>query len=231
VTNARTTRERAAAMRQQEQAKAKRRKQLVVIGTVAGIVVVILAILVPVLLTGGEKKGPVPAGVSGASGPIVVSKGPVTLDLYEDFQCPGCGELQKNSGSTIDELEKTGKVTANYYMLSFLGDESKRAANAAGCAQDQGKFKPFYDYLYAHQPPEKTGGYTTQELIAAGQAVGITTPVFDQCVTSMKYQGWVNNVDAAGREKITSTPTLFVNGKQVENPTPENLKNAVNAAG
>ena len=102
-------------------------------------------------------------------------------------------------GATIDELEKTGKVTANYYMLSFLGPQ-KRAANAAGCAQDQGKFKPFYDYLYAHQPPEKTGRYTTNDLIAAGRAVGITSPAFDECVTSMKYQNWVTNVNDAAAE-------------------------------
>ena len=170
-------------------------------------------------------------GVSGVSGPIVVSKGPVTLDLYEDFQCPSCRELQQTSGKTIDELEKTGKVTANYYMMSFLGPESVRAANAGGCAQDQGKFKPFYDYLYAHQPAEKTGGYTTDDLIAAGRAVGITNPAFDECVTSMKYQNWVTNVNDTAGQKVTGTPTLFVNGQQVENPTPENLKNAVNQAG
>ena len=235
MTNARTTRERAAAMRRQEQAKAKRRRQLVILGVVGGVVVVVVAIVLAVVLAGGSSKktGPIalPKNVSGNSGPLVVGKGPVTLDLYEDFQCPGCGELQKISGSTIDGLEKTGKVTANYYMLSFLGDESKRAANAAGCAQDQGKFKPYYDYLYAHQPPERTGGYTNADLIAAGRAVQITDPAFDQCVTSMKYQDWVNNVNLAGQDKITSTPTLFVNGQKVENPTPENLKNAVNQAG
>ena len=176
MTNARNRRERAAAMRRQEQAKAKRRQRLVVLGVVGGVVVVVVAIVLIVVFAGdsSKKTGPVPVGVSGVSGPIVVSKGPVTLDLYEDFQCPSCRELQQTSGTTIDELEKTGKVTANYYMMSFLGPESVRAANAGGCAQDQGKFKPFYDYLYAHQPAEKTGGYTTDDLIAAGRAVGIT---------------------------------------------------------
>ena len=181
MTNARTTRERAAAMRQQEQAKAKRRQQLVVLGVIGGIVVVVVAIVLIVVFAGGSSKktGPIalPRGVSGNSGPIVVSKGPVTLDLYEDFQCPSCRELQQTSGPTIDELEKTGKVTANYYMMSFLGPESVRAANAGGCAQDQGKFKPFYDYLYAHQPAERTGGYTTNDLIAAGQARKCESPV------------------------------------------------------
>ena len=47
----------------------------------------------------------------------------------------------------------------------------------------------------------------------------------------MKYQDWVTNVNDAAGQKVTGTPTLFVNGQKIDNPTPENLKNAVNAAG
>jgi protein-disulfide isomerase len=221
-------------MRRQEQAKAKQRQRLVVIGVIVGIVVIVLAILVPVLLSGGGgKNGPValPAGVSGKAGPIVVGTGPARLDLYEDFQCPSCRELQQTAGPMLDGLEKTGKATASYYMMSFLGPESVRAANAGGCAQDQGKFKPFYDYLYAHQPPEKTGGFTSTDLINAGKAVGITSPVFSDCVNGMKYQDWVNNVNAAGLDRTNHTPTVFVNGREITNPTPENIQNAVSSAG
>ena len=235
MTNARTTRERAAAMRRQEQAKAKRRQKLVVGGVIGGIALVVVAIVLIVIFAGGSSKktGPIalPAGVSGNSGPIVVGTGPAKLDVYEDFQCPSCGAFHKASGPTIAELQSSGKVTTNYHLVSFLGPESVRAANAAGCAQDQVKFKPFYDYLYAHQPPEKTGGYTPDELIKAGEAVGITSPAFNQCVTSMKYQDWVNNVNLSGGEKTSQTPTLFVNGKKIDDLTSENIKQAVNSAG
>lgn len=50
-------------------------------------------------------------------------------------------------------------------------------------------------------------------------------------MTGMKYQDWVTNVNAGPGQKVTGTPTLLVNGRQVENPTAEKLKNAVNAAG
>jgi len=237
VTNARTTRERAAAMRRQEQAKAKRRQKLVIIGVIAGVVIIVLAIVLPVLLIGGggKKTGPIalPAGVSGNSGPIVVGTGAAKLDLYEDFQCPSCGAFQKASGPTIAELESGGKVTTSYHLVSFLGPESVRAANAAGCARDQGKFMPFYNYLFAHQPAEHTGGYTSDDLIRSGEAVGITNPAFNQCVTSMKYQDWVTNVNSAAFDNgtITGTPTVFVNGQKIDNPTSENIKQAVNSAG
>ena len=237
MTNARTTRERAAAMRQQEQAKAKRRQKLVVAGVIGGIALVVVAIVLIVIFAGGSSKktGPIalPAGVSGNSGPIVVGTGPAKLDVYEDFQCPSCGAFHKASGPTIAELQSSGKVTTNYHLVSFLGPESVRAANAAGCARDQGKFMPFYNYLFAHQPAEHTGGYTSDDLIRSGEAVGITNPAFNQCVTSMKYQDWVTNVNSAAFDNgtITGTPTVFVNGQKIDNPTSENIKQAVNSAG
>jgi protein-disulfide isomerase len=46
--------------------------------------------------------------------------------------------------------------------------------------------------------------------------VGITSQKFTNCVTSGKYADWVSNVAAAGANRnVNSTPTVFINGKEL----------------
>ena len=53
-----------------------------------------------------------------------------------------------------------------------------------------------------------------------GQAAGITSKKFTSCVNDMAYQGWVNNVAAAGaKANVNSTPTVFINGKEIDRKT------------
>jgi protein-disulfide isomerase len=50
--------------------------------------------------------------------------------------------------------------------------------------------------------------------------VGITSEKFKSCVANLDYQGWVNNVASAGSEKnVNSTPTVFINGKEIRRGT------------
>lgn len=147
----------------------------------------------------------------------------VTLDIYEDFQCPACGKFEAALGSVIKQAVADGTVRANYHVMSFLGPESDRAASAAGCAANAGKYAEFHDELYANQPVEHTGGYTHQDLRTAGKKVGITDPTFDKCVNTDAYAKWTNKVDTeAAKRGVTATPTVFINDKKFTydgNPT------------
>ena len=103
-------------------------------------------------------------------------------------------------------------------MLSFLGTESVRAANAAACANDENKFVDFHLGLYANQPKaENSGEWSDERLIAIGEASGIKSDSFKSCVKDMKYEGWVAKVGEAGSKAgVNSTPTVFVNGKEID---------------
>ena len=49
---------------------------------------------------------------------------------------------------------------------------------------------------------------------------GIMSKKFTSCVNDMAYQGWVNNVAAAGaKANVNSTPTVFINGKEIDRKT------------
>ena len=192
---------------------------------IAVVVGVVLIMLVPTLLSKQtNSSADVPSSVSAAHGYGIVFNGDAksvpVLDIYEDFQCPICMQFEKLQGDYIESLITTKKATVVYHTLSFLGPESINAANAGGCSADQGKFLKYHRALYANQPKENTGVWTTDVLGILGQAAGITSKKFTSCVNDMAYKGWVSNVAAAGaKANVNSTPTVFINGKEIDRKT------------
>jgi protein-disulfide isomerase len=89
----------------------------------------------------------------------------VTIILYEDFQCPFCGRFFADTESTIrNTYVKDGTVRLVYRDFPFLGSESFKAAEAARCAAEQGKFWEYHDYLYSHQMGENQGAFADTKL-------------------------------------------------------------------
>ena len=158
----------------------------------------------------------VPAGVTAAGGELVGSaSAPVKLIAYEDPQCPVCGQFEQINGATLQQAVAAGKVSVEYRMRSFLGVESVRADNALAAAQQEGKFEALREALFSHQPKEGTGGYTTADLLALGQSVGLNDAAFVNAVQSMTYASWVAHVDdQASRDGNVGTPELIRVGGQ-----------------
>ncbi len=205
--------------REQEQSRRRKERTIRLLAVLAVLVVVAGGTVFALVRSRTSTRGPYPAAATGPGGGIVI--GPKTgkvavLDIYEDFQCPFCAAFEKASGPAIQAAAAAGKLRVVYHPVSFLGQESVRAANAAGCASDEGKYAAFHNALYAHQPAEGTGGYTLPDLINLGLSTGVSSASFAQCVTSMKYLGWVNavqqNFDKSG---YRGTPTVVLNGRQL----------------
>jgi protein-disulfide isomerase len=124
------------------------------------------------------------------------------------------------NGDYLESLISDKKATVVYHTLSFLGPESINAANAAACSADEGKFLSYHKTLYANQQPENSGAWSNDVLVVLGQAAGITSKSFTSCVNKMSYTGWVSNVAVAGaKANVNSTPTVFVNGKELDRKT------------
>ncbi len=136
------------------------------------------------------------------------------IDIWEDFQCPFCGQFEKSMGSYLEQLTRSGEAKVVYHMVSFLGQESVRAANAAYCAVPEGRFIEFHKSLYAIQGAENSGLYVDKNLLEVGKRLGITSSEFEDCVTSMKNADNVKNVaNSMSKYKVDSTPTVFINNK------------------
>lgn len=157
-----------------------------------------------------------PPGATDAGG-IVVGSPSAALKLiaYEDPQCPVCKDFEDVNGPTLRAAIDAGKVSVEYRMRSFIGVESVRADNALAAAAADGKFEALREAIFANQPRERSGGFTTDDLLALGRGVGLDSAQYVDAVKSMKYAGWVATVDdRASKDGNVGTPQLVrVGGK------------------
>jgi len=149
------------------------------------------------------------------SGLVLNPGAPVKIDLWEDPQCPICRTFEQANGAYIDDLVRTKKATVVYHVLSFLGGESIRAANAAMCAADEGHYLDFHKAMYIVQPAlENSGFFTGPNLIKIGSYIGLKSQSFTDCVTKGSKAALVQaQEDAMAKYKVTGTPTVFINDK------------------
>ena len=194
----------------------------IVIGMV--IFVVVVGVIFSVLGNRSPGVGAIPASVSATDGYGITFNGDLknkpTIDLWEDFQCPSCKRFELTNGSYIQQLVAEKKAKVVYHLLSFLGPESVLAANASACAADENKFLAFHAYLYATQGSENSGAWSNAGLIRAGASAGLTDSKFKNCVNNGSYTSWVTKIANDGaKKKINSTPTVLVNGKELDRQT------------
>ena len=152
-----------------------------------------------------------------------------TVDVWEDPQCPACKSFEEVSGEYIDSLVREKKATVRFHVLSFLGDESVRAANASFCAADEGQYLDFHKALYRVQSSlENSGFWSNETLIAIGKKVGITSEKFATCVTDGQKVDLVKtNSESMSKYGVQGTPTVFIDGIKVSDPSPEGLRAAI----
>jgi len=142
---------------------------------------------------------------------------PVKIIEFADFQCPACKQYEDQLSSTmLNNYVNKGKVQLTFVPDSFIGAESEAAAEAALCANDQGKFWLYHDMLYANQGSENSGGFSNRRLAAFAQTIGLDTAKFNSCFNSHKYQAQVaQDVQQATDKAVDRTPSFNVNGTNV----------------
>jgi protein-disulfide isomerase len=227
-------------------ARAQRRQRSIVGGVVA-VVLVALAVVVTVVVqhsrTATDPTAAAPANTVDHGQVVLVgsSTAPVTVDLYEDLQCPICRQFETSTGPTLASLVAAGTVQLHYHGMAFLDTSandrySTRALNAAAVVLDTAgpdAFQKFHDLLYANQPDENGSGLTDDQLIAYAQQAGASGAAVEQDIRDLTYGDWVKEItDQASKDGVTATPTVLVAGKQLDNAklTPEGITAAVQAA-
>lgn len=225
-------------------AHAERRRRSLIGGAVAVVVVVIavvIGIVVQTQRSSTSATARVPAHTADGGNVVVVGKAtaPVTVDLYEDLQCPNCKAFEDTTGQTLAQLVAAGTVQAHYHPMAFLDNAtnnrySTRALNAAAAVVDAAggdAFQKFHDLLYANQPPETGSGLSDAQLIAYAHQVGATGANVDAEIKDLTFGDWVKKVtDQASKDGVNQTPTVLVKGKALKDLSPAGLTAAVTAA-
>ena len=245
-TTRRTNRERLAARRAAEaaaRARAERRRRSVIGGVAAAAVVVVALVVVIVIQTARTSTSADAAAPANTVDGTVIAVGsadaPVTVDVYEDFQCPNCKAFEDESGATLDQLVADGTVQARYHGMAFLDTNandqySTRALNAAAvvlATAGPDAFQTFHDLLFANQPAEGGSGLSDEQLVEfAGQA-GATGSTVELGIRDLTYGDWVKTAtDQASKDGVTGTPTVFVDGAKLADLSAAGLTAAVTAA-
>jgi protein-disulfide isomerase len=142
------------------------------------------------------------------------SKGMV---LFEDPQCPYCRQFEELNGPLITTALDAGELAVEYRMRCFLGPESVRADNALALAAEAGRFDELRQALFAAQPPEGTGGFTTEDLLHLGARVALTASDFVSGVRKARYEKWVLRREAAYQaQDPQGTPAAWLNGDPID---------------
>ena len=243
ATSAKDAKQAAAKARAEAAAADKARERKIrVIGASAVAVVLAALIAIPLVQSNANKikDSKVPAGVSkdtfgvkvGPGWTATNAKSIPTLEVWEDFQCPICGELEKAMGPTIKKMAAENKIRLQYRAAGFLDsnlsaqntaagnpNSSLRATNALGCAVDQGIGWDYHDLIFSNQPKTEGDGYSESTLLDIAKQLGVTDSKFDTfsaCVKNQTYKGWANNSFAKfTAEGHSGTPTVLLAGKEL----------------
>ena len=146
---------------------------------------------------------------------------PVTVDIWSDFQCPGCRALATRiEPSLINSYVVPGYARLVYHDAAFQGrkvrsawDESEQAAAGARCAADQNRFWQMHGWLFANWNGENEGAFRQERLSQIAQNAELDMTAYDRCMAAGDKQRAASaETDAALAAGVNQTPTILLNG-------------------
>ncbi len=140
---------------------------------------------------------------------------PVTIVEYSDFQCPYCAQMASTLRRISARYGDQVRFVYRDYPLPSHKDAPK-AAEAASCAREHDKFWEMHDALFANQ-----NALAVADLKRYAAQLGLDTAAFAECLDSGRQeQSWRESKELADEYGVSSTPTLFVNGRVVNGAYP-----------
>lgn len=145
----------------------------------------------------------------------------VTIIEFSDFQCPFCRSFWRDTFNQIKEKYidsgKSVKFVYRDFPLSSIHPMAQKYAEAAECAQDQGKFWEMHDKIFQEQDKLGQGtisAFTIADVKKWARELGLNGSEFNQCLDSGKYAEEVKkDFDDGVASGVNGTPTFFINGK------------------
>lgn len=134
---------------------------------------------------------------------------PVTIVEFSDFQCPFCAQAVPILRQVSDAYGDRVRIVYRDFPLDSVHPLARKAAEAARCADEQGKFWDYHDKLFASQPALEIDG-----LKKYAQEIGLDGSAFAACLSSSKFKNAVDkDVQEGQKAGVDGTPTFFVNGR------------------
>jgi protein-disulfide isomerase len=144
-----------------------------------------------------------------AEGPSLGPAGaPVTIVEFSDYQCPFCKKAEPTVHEVAKRYPEQVRIVYRHFPLDNIHPEARPAAEAAACAEDQGKFWEFHALVFESSP--KLG---KDALRGLAERAKLDVAAFDACVAERRHRARVDADVEAGREAgVSGTPAFYVNG-------------------
>ena len=132
----------------------------------------------------------------------------VTIVEFSDYQCPFCKRAHPTVNALVERYPEQVRVVYRHFPLDSIHPQARAAAEAAACAEDQGRFWEYHDLLFAG-----TSDFGSERLRELAGEAELDVAAFDACVAEGRHKDRVQEDLVAGQEAgVNGTPAFFVNG-------------------
>ncbi len=151
-------------------------------------------------------------------------KAPVTITIFDDFQCPYCAKLLPTLDKALSAYPKQVRIVFKHFPLS-MHKFAKPAAVASIAARNQGKFWPLHDKLFANY--NKLNDAKIREL---AESVGLDMTRFDKDLANPALlQEVAADIQLGTKAGVRGTPAVYINGRQLKDRSIKGFKQMINA--
>ena len=129
----------------------------------------------------------------------------------------------------VRDFVATGQVYFEYRDYAFLGDESREAAEAAWCANDQDLFWEMHDAIFQNQVSENDGAFARSRLNRIAERVpDLDQDAWNSCMDDNTYEQQVeDDTQTAAQSGVQGTPSFTVNGQLLFGASYEELSQRI----
>jgi protein-disulfide isomerase len=145
------------------------------------------------------------------------AKAPVTIVEFSDFQCPFCEKAEPILKDLLAKYNGQVKLAFLDFPMRSLHPQAQIAAEAARCAEQQGKFWQYHDVLFADQTKLDEAG-----LAQSARGLGLDENSFQSCLKSGKFKAQIeHDVQEGTKAGVVGTPAFFIDGISLNGVQPE----------
>jgi len=138
----------------------------------------------------------------------------VQIVEFSDFQCPYCSRAANATKKIKEKYADKVRFVFRHFPLSFHKN-AKLASLAASAACAQGKFWEYHDLVFENQRAMERA-----DLEKYAEKLKLDMKAFKKALDDKTYEKAVDADQKLGEQVfVRGTPTMFLNGKRVANPT------------
>jgi protein-disulfide isomerase len=152
------------------------------------------------------------AGIPQKGATLGRASAPVTVQVFEDPQCPYCRDWNVNTLPTVvTDYVRSGRLKLVYQGILIIGPNSEQGLRANYAAGRQNKLWQMVDALYARQGSENSGWINDAVIANAARAAGANVRKLSAAFLSAPITAQLKSAEqAATKYGVQGTPTFVV---------------------